>query len=98
MTSSQSSWSHSPVVLYDTLLRDGSQMEGISFSLDDKVAIAHRLDALGVHYVEGGFPGSNENGGRLIRERVHFQVIRCIATRAVPRGGCYGILVSCDAR
>jgi 2-isopropylmalate synthase len=60
MTSSQSSWSHSPVVLYDTLLRDGSQMEGISFSLDDKVAIAHRLDALGVHYVEGGFPGSNE--------------------------------------
>ena len=48
------------VLIYDTLLRDGSQMEGISFSLDDKVAIAHRLDALGVHYVEGGFPGSNE--------------------------------------
>ena len=48
------------VVLYDTLLRDGSQMEGIAFSLDDKVAIAHRLDALGIHYVEGGFPGSNE--------------------------------------
>jgi 2-isopropylmalate synthase len=49
-----------PVVLYDTLLRDGSQMEGIAFSLDDKIAIAHRLDSLGVHYVEGGFPGSNE--------------------------------------
>ena len=49
-----------PIALYDTLLRDGSQMEGIAFSLDDKVAIAHRLDALGVHYVEGGFPGSNE--------------------------------------
>ncbi|HJN93124.1 MAG TPA: citramalate synthase, partial [Dehalococcoidia bacterium] len=48
------------IVLYDTLLRDGSQMEGIAFSLADKVAIAHRLDALGVHYVEGGFPGSNE--------------------------------------
>ena len=48
------------VLLYDTLLRDGSQMEGIAFSLDDKVAIAHRLDALGVHYVEGGFPGSNQ--------------------------------------
>lgn len=48
------------VLIYDTLLRDGSQMEGIAFSLDDKVAIAHRLDALGVHYVEGGFPGSNE--------------------------------------
>ena len=49
-----------PVLLYDTLLRDGSQMEGIAFSLDDKVVIAHRLDALGVHYVEGGFPGSNQ--------------------------------------
>ena len=48
------------VLIYDTLLRDGSQMEGIAFSLDDKVAIAHRLDALGIHYVEGGFPGSNE--------------------------------------
>ena len=35
-------------------------MEGIAFSLDDKVAIAHRLDAIGIHYVEGGFPGSNE--------------------------------------
>lgn len=48
------------VVLYDTLLRDGSQMEDISFSLQNKVAIAHRLDRLGIHYVEGGFPGSNE--------------------------------------
>ncbi len=48
------------VILYDTLLRDGSQMEGIAFSLDDKVAIAHRLDGLGIDYVEGGFPGSNE--------------------------------------
>ena len=38
------------VLIYDTLLRDGSQMEGIAFSLDDKVAIAHRLDALGVNY------------------------------------------------
>ena len=48
------------VMLYDTLLRDGSQMEGIAFSLADKIAVAHRLDQLGIHYVEGGFPGSNE--------------------------------------
>ncbi len=53
-------FSDSPVALYDTLLRDGSQMEGIAFSLQDKVTVAHRLDALGMHYVEGGFPGSNE--------------------------------------
>ena len=48
------------VALYDTLLRDGSQMEGIAFSLQDKIAVARRLDHLGIHYVEGGFPGSNE--------------------------------------
>ncbi len=49
-----------PIALYDTLLRDGSQMEGIAFSLQDKITVAHRLDQLGMHYVEGGFPGSNE--------------------------------------
>ena len=48
------------VALYDTLLRDGSQMEGIAFSLQDKIAVARRLDQLGIDYVEGGFPGSNE--------------------------------------
>lgn len=55
-----SAFSDSPIALYDTLLRDGSQMEGIAFSLQDKITIAHRLDTLGMHYVEGGFPGSNE--------------------------------------
>ena len=45
--------------LYDTTLRDGSQREGISFSLDDKLKIARRLDQLGVDYIEGGWPGSN---------------------------------------
>jgi 2-isopropylmalate synthase len=47
------------VVLYDTTLRDGAQREGISFSVDDKLKIARRLDRLGVHYIEGGWPGSN---------------------------------------
>ena len=55
-----SAFSDSPIALYDTLLRDGSQMEGIAFSLQDKITVAHRLDTLGMHYVEGGFPGSNE--------------------------------------
>ena len=45
--------------LYDTTLRDGAQTEGISFSADDKLRIAERLDAYGIHYIEGGFPGSN---------------------------------------
>jgi 2-isopropylmalate synthase len=47
------------VRVYDTTLRDGSQGEGISFSIEDKVKIARRLDSFGVHYIEGGWPGSN---------------------------------------
>lgn len=49
----------STVFIYDTTLRDGTQREGISLSLDDKLKIARRLDEFGVHYIEGGWPGSN---------------------------------------
>ncbi len=45
--------------LYDTTLRDGAQMEGISLSVEDKLKIARKIDELGVHYIEGGYPGSN---------------------------------------
>ena len=49
-----------PVIqVYDTTLRDGSQREGISLSLDDKLKIARQLDRLGVHFIEGGWPGAN---------------------------------------
>ncbi|HET8655292.1 MAG TPA: citramalate synthase [Longimicrobiaceae bacterium] len=47
------------VRLYDTTLRDGTQREGLSVSVDDKLRLARELDGLGVHYVEGGWPGSN---------------------------------------
>ena len=47
------------IFLYDTTLRDGMQREGISLSLEDKLKVAKRLDELGVHYIEGGWPGSN---------------------------------------
>jgi 2-isopropylmalate synthase len=47
------------VQLYDTTLRDGSQSEGISFSVVDKLNIALKLDGLGIHFIEGGWPGSN---------------------------------------
>ncbi len=49
----------SDILLYDTTLRDGTQREGISSSVDDKLKIARRLDEFGVHYIEGGWPGSN---------------------------------------
>ena len=47
------------VEIYDTTLRDGTQGEGVSFSVADKLRVAEKLDAFGVHYVEGGWPGSN---------------------------------------
>src|SRR3954466_6594248 len=47
------------VEIYDTTLRDGSQLEGISLTVDDKLRIAEQLDILGVHYIEGGWPGAN---------------------------------------
>lgn len=47
------------IFLFDTTLRDGAQMTGISFSARDKIAIAKKLDELGFDYIEGGFPGSN---------------------------------------
>jgi 2-isopropylmalate synthase len=48
-----------PVTIYDTTLRDGTQGTGISFSVLDKIRIAEKLDAFGIHYIEGGWPGSN---------------------------------------
>lgn len=45
--------------IYDTTLRDGAQAEDVSFSVEDKVRIAQKLDELGIHYIEGGWPGAN---------------------------------------
>ena len=47
------------VLLYDTTLRDGCQAEDISFTLEDKLRIAEKLEELGIDYIEGGYPGSN---------------------------------------
>jgi len=58
------------VLLYDTTLRDGTQREGISLSVDDKIKITRLLDKLGVHYVEGGYPGSN------VKDREYFERVR----------------------
>jgi 2-isopropylmalate synthase len=47
------------IQLYDTTLRDGAQQAGISFSVEDKLKIAKRLDEIGIGYIEGGWPGAN---------------------------------------
>src|SRR4029078_13161656 len=55
------------IKIYDTTLRDGTQGEGVSFSMEDKVRLARRLDALGIHYIEGGWPDSNPKDLRFFR-------------------------------
>jgi 2-isopropylmalate synthase len=56
------------VTIYDTTLRDGTQGEGVSLSLQDKLDIARRLDDLGVHFIEAGYPVSNEKDEAVFRE------------------------------
>lgn len=58
------------IYIYDTTLRDGTQREGIALSCDDKLKIARELDRFGVHYIEGGWPGSNPKDAEFFR-RVH---------------------------
>ncbi|MBI2202580.1 MAG: citramalate synthase [Candidatus Rokubacteria bacterium] len=55
------------IKIYDTTLRDGTQGEGVSFSMEDKVRLTTKLDALGIHYIEGGWPGSNPKDLRFFR-------------------------------
>ena len=58
------------VEIYDTTLRDGAQGEGINFSVADKLRIAEKLDAFGIHYIEGGWPGSNPKDLEFFRQAV----------------------------
>lgn len=74
------------VVIYDTTLRDGTQGEGISLSVQDKLNIARKLDALGVDYIEGGWPGSNPKDMDFFREAqslnlTHAKVVAFGSTR-----------------
>jgi 2-isopropylmalate synthase len=55
------------IEIYDTTLRDGSQLEGISLTVEDKLRIAEQLDWLGVHYIEAGWPGANPKDDELFR-------------------------------
>ncbi len=55
------------VQLYDTTLRDGAQQPGITFSVEDKLKIARKLDELGIHFIEGGWPGSNPKDTEFFR-------------------------------
>jgi 2-isopropylmalate synthase len=84
----------SDVHLYDTTLRDGCQAEDIAFTLEDKVRIAERLDAFGVHYIEGGWPGSNPRDARFFTEvrRLTLRHAKVAAFGSTRRHG-----TTCDA-
>ncbi|MFA9566392.1 MAG: citramalate synthase, partial [Acidimicrobiales bacterium] len=55
------------VEIFDTTLRDGVQFEGISLTVDDKLRVAEQLDYLGVHWIEGGYPGANPKDEEFFR-------------------------------
>jgi len=77
------------VSVLDTTLRDGAQMEGISFSVKDKLRIAQKLDELGVAYIEGGWPGSNPKDVEFfaqVKER-HFHQAKIAAFCSTRRAG-----------
>src|SRR5690242_4596749 len=63
------------IAIYDTTLRDGSQGEGVNFSLQDKLNITRRLDELGIDYIEGGYPLSNP------KDFEYFQEVRKLPLR-----------------
>lgn len=92
------------IELYDTTLRDGAQGEGISFSLQDKLSIARRLDEMGFDYIEGGYPLSNDKdseffarmaGEPLVRSRLcAFGMTRRRGTSAAEDPGMKALLDS----
>ncbi len=75
------------IEIYDTTLRDGTQGEGVAFSVADKLRIAERLDAFGVHYIEGGWPGSNPKDIEFFEQAKHrtFQRARLAAFGSTRR-------------
>ncbi|NLB17870.1 MAG: citramalate synthase, partial [Syntrophomonadaceae bacterium] len=84
------------VHIYDTTLRDGTQGEGMSLSVDDKLKIAQRLVQLGVSYIEGGWPGSNPKDIEFFRRvgELNLEFAKVAAFGSTRKAG---VLVSEDA-
>jgi 2-isopropylmalate synthase len=81
------------IEIYDTTLRDGSQGEGVNFSVEDKCRVAEQLDALGVDFIEGGWPGSN------LRDLAFFERVRDLKlthARVAAFGATRRHTLSCD--
>ncbi|MDD2388393.1 MAG: citramalate synthase [Desulfobacterales bacterium] len=78
-----------PIYLFDTTLRDGTQGENVCFTVEEKLMIAQRLDDLGIHYIEGGWPGSNPKDQRFFEQarNIRFKNARLTAFSATRRPG-----------
>lgn len=78
-----------PILIYDTTLRDGTQGENISFTADEKLKIAIRLDEMGIQYIEGGWPGSNPRDMRFfdLAKRETFNTAKITAFGSTRRPG-----------
>ncbi len=78
-----------PLEVYDTTLRDGAQSEDVSFSAEDKVRVAQKLDELGVHFIEGGWPGANPKDIEFFRiiKTIPLQHATVVAFGATRRAG-----------
>ena len=78
-----------PILLYDTTLRDGAQGENISFSAEEMIKIAQKLDGVGIHYIEGGWPGSNPRDERFfeLAKNIKFQKARLAAFGSTRKPG-----------
>ena len=68
--------------LYDTTLRDGSQAEGISYSVMDKIRIAEELDKIGMHFIEGGWPGSNPKDREFFKKIIRSKISQADSSTA----------------
>ncbi|MEW6614878.1 MAG: citramalate synthase [Thermodesulfobacteriota bacterium] len=77
------------VKLYDTTLRDGTQAEDISFSVEDKIRIVEKLDELGIHYIESGWPGSNPKDMQFFKKIQHIPLrnSKIVAFGSTARAG-----------
>jgi 2-isopropylmalate synthase len=77
------------VKIYDTTLRDGTQAEDVAFSVEDKIRVTQKLDELGLHYIEGGWPGSNPKDLQFFRDikEVSLSQAKIVAFGSTCRAG-----------
>src|SRR3982750_945402 len=75
--------------LFDTTLREGAQVGGLSLSVEEKLRISRLLDGFGIHYIEGGYPGSNPKDVEFFRRarELRLRQAKLTAFGRTPRGG-----------